>query len=102
VTKKEMAGVPHHLLDVASPKKRFNVDDYKKRAEKACEQILKKNKMPIIVGGTGLYVDVLLGRITFPQVPPNPKLRAKLEKMSAEKLFVNAREARPSACAKYR
>ena len=87
VTKKEMAGVPHHLLDVASPKKVFTADDFVKLGEKATQLILQKNKVPIIVGGTGLYVDALLGRMSIPSVPPNPKLRTQLEKKTPATLL---------------
>ncbi len=92
VTKKEMAGVPHHLLDVASPKKQFNADDFVKQAAK----VMKKIEMPIVVGGTGFYIDTLLGRITLPDVPPNPALRAKLEKKSVEELFDMLTKADPA------
>ena len=87
VTKKEMTGVPHHLLDVISPKKQFSVDDFVKRARKAHSNILQNDRMTIVVGGTGMYVDALLGRLSYPNVPPNPKLRARLEKKSAAALF---------------
>lgn len=87
ITKREMRGVPHHLLDVANPSKQFSVAHYKKLGEKAIEKILDKNKIPIICGGTGLYIDVLLGNINFPEVPPNLKLRKQLEKKSAPELF---------------
>ena len=87
VTKHEMEGIPHYLLDVASPKKVFTVDDFVKLGEKACNAILKKSKLPIIVGGTGLYVDALLGRMSIPSVPPNLKLRTQLEKKNAASLF---------------
>lgn len=87
VTKKEMAGVPHHLLDVAKPKRAFTASDFKTLGEKALFSILQKNKIPLVVGGTGLYADVLLGRMILPEVPPNAKLRAKLEKLSAKKLY---------------
>ncbi|MBP9710880.1 MAG: tRNA (adenosine(37)-N6)-dimethylallyltransferase MiaA [Candidatus Pacebacteria bacterium] len=83
VTKKEMSGVPHHLLSVASPKKQFSADDFVKQGTK----ILSKTNLPIVVGGTGFYVDALLGRMVLPNVPPNPKLRARLEKMSVEALY---------------
>ncbi|MGC9602826.1 MAG: tRNA (adenosine(37)-N6)-dimethylallyltransferase MiaA [Minisyncoccia bacterium] len=86
VTKKEMAGVPHHLLDVASPKRIFSASDFKKLGERAITMIYHSGKIPIVVGGTGLYADVLLGRMTLPEVPPNPKLRAKLEKKSVKEL----------------
>lgn len=87
VTKKEMAGVPHHLLDVASPKKVFSASDFKKLGEKALTMIYHSGKIPLVVGGTGLYADVLLGRMVLPEVPPNYDLRAKLEKKSAAELF---------------
>lgn len=87
VTKKEMAGIPHHLLSVASPKKVFTVDDFVKLGEIACSQILKNEKTPIIVGGTGLYIDALLGRVSIPSVPPNQKLRAQLEKKTPAQLL---------------
>jgi tRNA dimethylallyltransferase len=87
VTKKEMAGVPHYLLDVASPKKVFSADDFKKLGERAITSIYRSKKIPIVVGGTGLYADVLLGRMVLPEVPPNLRLRAKLEKKSITELY---------------
>jgi tRNA dimethylallyltransferase len=87
VTKKEMAGVPHHLLDVVSPKKVFTADNFVQLGTKAIEKIIKNNHVPVIVGGTGFYIDALLGRMTLANVPPNPKLRAKLKKKSATQLF---------------
>ncbi len=87
VTKKEQKMAKHHLIDIVSPKRIFTADDFKKNGEKALEEILKKSKLPIIVGGTGFYIDVLLGRMQVAKVPPNPKLRAKLEKQTTEQLF---------------
>jgi len=87
VTKKEMAGIPHHLLDVASPKCIFSADDFKKLGEQAIASIYRSKKIPIVVGGTGLYADVLLGRMTLPEVPPNPQLRKQLDTKSARQLF---------------
>jgi len=87
ITKKEMLGVPHYLLDVANPKKYFSVFDYKKLADKKIKDILIKHKLPIIVGGTGFYIDTLVGKIDLPEVPPNTVLRKKFEKYSAEKLY---------------
>ena len=95
VTKKEMGGIPHHLLDVASPKRQFSASDFEKLARKAVEKIAAKNKLPIVVGGTGFYVDALLGRITLPEVPPNPQLRAKLEKKPVEQLFLMLQKQDP-------
>lgn len=87
VTKKEMFGVPHHLLDVAEPKRRFSVSQYKKLAEKAVKKILRKNKLPIIVGGTGFYIQALVDNVILPEVLPNSKLRKKLSKKNTEELF---------------
>lgn len=87
ITKKEMRGVPHHLLDVCNPKKVFTVAEYKKLAEKAIKDILKRNKLPIICGGTGFYIDAVVSGQSFPEVPPNKDLRQKLEAMSHEQLL---------------
>jgi tRNA dimethylallyltransferase len=87
ITKKEMRGVPHHLLDVASPKKVFTVTEYKKLAEEKIKEIISRGKIPIICGGTGFYIDAITKGIVFPEVPPNKKLRKILEKKFAIELF---------------
>jgi tRNA dimethylallyltransferase len=87
ITKKEMDGISHHLLDSVSPKKIFTVQDFKNKAEIAIEEILQKNKLPIICGGTGFYIQALVDNILYPQIPPNILLRKKLEKKSAQELF---------------
>ena len=80
-------GIPHYLLDIVSPKKQFTVVDFKKMAEKKINEILKRNKIPIICGGTGFYIDSVVNNVDFPFVRPNKKLRKELEKKSAEELF---------------
>ncbi len=87
ITKKEMRGIPHHLLDVVSPKSKFTVTKYKKLAEKKIKEILLKNKVPIICGGTGFYIDAITKGMVFPRVPPDTKLRKTLEKKSEIELF---------------
>lgn len=88
VTKKEMGGVPHYMLDIVSPKnKTFSVSNYQKLASKKIKDILSKKKIPIICGGTGYYIDSIINGISFPEVPPNEKLRKKLYSMSAIALF---------------
>jgi tRNA dimethylallyltransferase len=82
ITLKEMKGVPHHLLDVANPKRVFSVVQYKKLADKAIKEISKKGKVPIIVGGTGFYIDAVVFGQQLPAVPANKILRVKLEKKS--------------------
>ncbi len=80
-------GIRHHLIDIVSPKKQFTAHDFKRLGEKAIKEILANGKIPIIVGGTGFYIDILLGRMVVAEVPPNKKLRAKLEKQSVEQLY---------------
>jgi tRNA dimethylallyltransferase len=87
ITKKEMRGIPHHLLDVANPKKTFNVADYKKLAEKKINEIIKRGNVPIICGGTGFYIDAIVSGQVLPEVPPNKKLRKELGGKSKEDLF---------------
>ena len=98
ITKKEMRGVPHHLLDVANPKRQFSVSEYQKLTRKKLEEILGKGnprknasrsrgKLPIIVGGTGLYIQAIVNDVAFPEVPPNKTLRKKLEKKTADQLL---------------
>jgi tRNA dimethylallyltransferase len=82
-----MQGVPHHLLDVASPKKRFTVVQYQKKANDVIKKIYKKGKLPILCGGTGFYIQSIVDGIIIPKVKPNSKFRNLLEKKSTEQLF---------------
>ncbi|PIT91478.1 tRNA (adenosine(37)-N6)-dimethylallyltransferase MiaA [Candidatus Kaiserbacteria bacterium CG10_big_fil_rev_8_21_14_0_10_49_17] len=86
VTEEEMNGIPHHLLDVAHPQEQFTVADFVHLGEKAIAHILKREKVPIIAGGTGFYIEALIDGALFPHVPPNEELRAELEKLSAQEL----------------
>jgi tRNA dimethylallyltransferase len=95
IAKRDMRGVPHHLLDVASPKKRFSAGDYVKAARETYSSILQKTKMPIIVGGTGFYIDALLGRVHLPEVAPDDKLRAKLARKTASQLYATLKRIDP-------
>jgi len=94
-TKREMQGIPHHLLDVVSPEKRFTVTDYRKLAEKAIRNIQKKNKLPIIAGGTGFYIQALIDGIAIPEVKPDFKLRKRLEEKPAQDLFMQLEKLDP-------
>ncbi|MEI7765684.1 MAG: tRNA (adenosine(37)-N6)-dimethylallyltransferase MiaA [bacterium] len=87
ITKKEMRGIPHHLLDVVNPKNKFTVTEYQQKTIYAMTEIFKKGKTPIICGGTGFYIDAITKGTIFPEVPPNIKLRKLLEKKSSAKLF---------------
>ncbi|HEY4503802.1 MAG TPA: tRNA (adenosine(37)-N6)-dimethylallyltransferase MiaA [Candidatus Paceibacterota bacterium] len=87
ITRKEMQGIKHRLIDVANPKKRFDVEKYKNLAKKAIENITSKNKLPIVVGGTGFYIQALIDGIIFSDVQPNNELRETLSKKSDEELM---------------
>lgn len=87
ITKKEMKGIPHYLLNVVSPKKRFTVVQYRKLALRTIDEILKKGKIPILCGGTGFYIQAVVDGIVIPEVPPDWQLRKKLEKKSPKELY---------------
>lgn len=86
ITAPEMQGIPHYLLDVADPAEVFSVTEYKTLAVKAIEDIVARGKIPIIVGGTGFYIDALIYDTVFPAVPPNPALRKELHEKPIEEL----------------
>ena len=92
ITKKEAKGIPHHLLNITSPKKRFAVAQYRKLAIEAINKIQKKGKLPILCGGTGLYIQAVVDGITIPEVKPNWSLRRILDKFSIEELFKKLKE----------
>lgn len=100
ITEKDMQGVPHHLLDVISPKKVFSAGEYVCHARKKICLIYQTNKLPIITGGTGFYVDALVGRIALPNVPPDAALRAKLASKSAAQLFAALQKKDPARAKK--
>ena len=81
----EMQGIKHYLLDCISPEQRYSVADYKLQAKKAIQEILNDGKVPIIVGGTGLYIDSLIYEIEFQDIEIDLKYREELEKIVEEK-----------------
>ena len=95
ITKEEMKGIPHYLLDVASPKRNFTVAQFVDLAKKAISKIFKKKKIPIICGGTWFYIYALVDGYTFPRVKPDWKLRRKLEKKSEKELFEELKKLDP-------
>lgn len=82
ITKKEMRGIPHHLLDIVSAKKVFSVADFQKKAARIITEISKRGNLPILVGGTGFYIDAVISGQVLPEVPPNLALRNKCQKMT--------------------
>jgi tRNA dimethylallyltransferase len=95
ITKKEMEGIPHHLLDVVSPKRRFTVAQYQKLGKAAIKKILKEGKTPFLVGGTGFYIQAVVDGLIIPEVKPDWELRYKLEKLSTRELFNRLKKMDP-------
>jgi len=87
ITRDEMDGIPHHLIDVVNPTEVFTVAEFKKLADAKIAEIISRGKLPIICGGTGMYISAVIDNQTFPEVPPNPELRDELAKLSIEELF---------------
>lgn len=85
ITKQEMDGVPHHLIDVLDPTESFNVTLFQKLAKEALEEIFRRGKIPIVVGGTGFYIQALLYDIDFMEGKEDASLREKYAKISEEK-----------------
>ena len=103
-TLEEMQGIQHYLIDFIEPNKRYSVADYKKDAKNAIKQILSKGKTPIIVGGTGLYLDSLIYEIDYQEVEFDLQYRQKLEEIAKEKgiefLYEKAKQIDPQAIEK--
>ena len=95
IPRREMRGVPHHLLDVASPKKHFSAGDFVKLARRKIKTIYHTGKLPIVVGGTGYYIDALAGRVILPNVAPDMRLRARLQKKTALQLYALLKKRDP-------
>ncbi len=86
-TIEERDGVPHHLIDVVEPEFDYSAGIYKQNAKEKISAISERGHIPIIVGGTGLYIDILLKNFTLPQIAPNRELRDKLYKLDIEELY---------------
>ena len=103
-TIEEMQGIKHYLVGEVSPTIRYSVADFKKAAINAIEEIVKKGKTPIVVGGTGLYVDSLVYGIDYNEIEVDLEYRNELEKKANEKgleyLYEQAKEIDPVAMEK--
>lgn len=95
-TIEEMQGIKHYLIDFIKPDQRYSVADFKNDAEKAIEEIIAKGKTPIIVGGTGLYVDSLIYGIEYQDIKLDEKYRQELEEIAEknglQELYEKAKE----------
>ncbi len=82
VTDDEMKDIPHHLIDIIDPDEEYTVSDYQRDATNLIAILNKKNKLPIVVGGTGLYINSLVYKLNFAKVPPNEDIRDKYESLA--------------------
>ena len=85
VSEEDMDGIKHYLIDVIKPDVPFSVADFKEYGEAALKEILNKNKFPMIVGGTGLYINSLTCNMTFTEAEKDDEYREYLEKLAIEK-----------------
>ena len=85
VSLKQQEQIPHHLLDILTPEKNYNVTDFLTKTNTLINSITKKNKTPIICGGNGLYLQAFLYNYIFPTAKSDPKLRASLENIYLKK-----------------
>lgn len=92
--------IPYHLIDVVSPNTEYNLAKYKKQAEKAIDDILKRGRLPIVVGGTGLYLEALVEGYDLAQARPDRGFRERFEKASLEKLLQKIQKLDPAFAGK--
>ncbi len=83
----EMEGIPHHLLDIVSPKEQFDVVQYQEKAYQAIESILQRNHLPFLVGGSPFYLEAVIKGWQFLPAKADPALREKLSSQPLEKLL---------------
>lgn len=81
----EMGGIPHHLVDVLEPWDEFNVVRFQEMAKQAAEEIRSRNHIPLVVGGTGFYIQALLYDIDFTETGEDTSYRRKMEELAREK-----------------
>jgi tRNA dimethylallyltransferase len=91
----EYGQVPYHLIDIVEPGEEFNLFDYQRLAYQCVEDIRKRDVLPILVGGSGLYLDSILGGYRLVPVPENPKLREQLARLSMDELNQRLKIVRP-------
>lgn len=97
ITQSEMDGIPHHLIDIRSPEDPYSVVDFKDDVCKCIQDITNRKKLPILVGGTGLYVQSVLYDYQFPETIENAELREKLYSLNNDELHRKLEELDPTA-----
>ena len=103
ITKEEMEGIPHHLIDILDPREEFSVADFKEAAKKAVEDIYSRGKIPMLVGGTGFYIQSLLYDVDFDESQGKvssyrEELEKKYDELGADAMFEELRKVDPDYC----
>ncbi len=88
--------VPYHLIDIVSPKTKFNLARYQKLAFKSLDKIIENDKLPLLVGGTGLYLQAVVNNYKLSSAKPNLQRRRELESLSSQELLEKLLELKPS------
>lgn len=100
-SKEERKGIPHHMIDIVHPKESFSVAKYQTMAKEAIGDILERGKLPLVTGGTGLYLNALLYHMDFGPIPTNQKYREELfqllEEEGKEALYSRLQELDPAS-----
>lgn len=99
-TPEEQASATHHMIDVVNPDETLTLAEYQERAAALIHEIHGRGRLPMLVGGTGLYITAVMEGWQIPEVPPNPELRAELEQKSAEELFAQLEPLDPITAAR--
>ena len=92
----EYGDIPYHLIDLVNPGYEFNVFEFQRRFFEAFAEIGERNRLPILVGGTGLYLEAVLKGYRLVEVPENPELRQELTALGSEQLFAKLTALRPT------
>lgn len=96
--------VKHHLIDIKDPDQNFTMADFKREAQRAITDISNRNKVPILAGGTGLYLNAVVDNYQLPQAPPDPKIREELQALyeahGSDHLYKMLTDLDPKAAAK--
>jgi tRNA dimethylallyltransferase len=95
-TRAEQERVRHHLIDVVEPDEELTLAEYQRRAYEVIDDILGRGRIPLLVGGTGLYVRAVVEGYRIPRVPPNPARRAELEQIPAPELYARVQALDPA------
>ena len=88
---------PIHLINIVNPDEKFSLAQYKKLALNKIREIQKRNKVPFLVGGTGLYISAVIDNLEIPKAPPDDKIRERLEKLDSKKLFEKLKKIDPKS-----